>query len=122
MLALIFLIICLILTIPYTRIKELKLYFSLQNPDPILNMRMVPVQERKYHIILEFEEPPIPPKPQMSTSGMIVITPEEITRDSREQLSFFSWIKETHAMPMGMLLVNVERISKDKELKLLYLE
>lgn len=85
--------------------------FLFQNPDPILNMRVVPVTERKYHIILEFEESPAPPKPLTSTSGLMVITPEEPV-DTREQLQFFSWIKESRLAPMGMLLMNVEKLSK----------
>lgn len=81
------------------------------NPDPILNMRVVSVPERKYHIILEFEESPLPPKPPTSTSGLMVITPEEPV-DTREQLHIFSWIRESHVAPMGMLLMNVEKLTE----------
>ncbi|GIY98204.1 uncharacterized protein CEXT_116121 [Caerostris extrusa] len=74
-------------------------------------MRVVPIPERKYHVILEFEESPEPPKMPTSSSGLMVVTPD-ITASTRDQMLLFSWLRESHVAAMGMLLVNVERLTE----------
>ncbi|XP_035227119.1 titin-like [Stegodyphus dumicola] len=82
------------------------------NPDPILSMRVVPIPERKYHVILEFQEMARAPRPHSSTSGLLVFEPEESNSTTfREQIHYFSWIRESHIATMGMLLQNVEKIT-----------
>ncbi|GFT05069.1 uncharacterized protein TNCV_531211 [Trichonephila clavipes] len=81
------------------------------NPDPILSMRVIPIPERKYHVILEFEESPEPAKTPTSSSGLMVVTPD-MSPSIREQLHLFSFLKETHVVAMGMLLGNVEKITE----------
>ncbi|XP_054718840.1 uncharacterized protein C01C4.2-like [Uloborus diversus] len=76
-------------------------------------MRVVPIPERKYHVIMEFEEAALPCKPHTSASGLMVMPLEQNTRfESRSQLHFFSWIRDSRIASMGLLLGNVEKIAE----------
>ncbi|CAL1264379.1 unnamed protein product [Larinioides sclopetarius] len=80
------------------------------NPDPVLSMRVIPIPERKYHVILEFEESPDPPQRMTSTSGLMVVAPD-VYPSPRDQTHLFSWLRESHVAAVGMLLGNVEKMT-----------
>ncbi|GBM07886.1 hypothetical protein AVEN_39382-1 [Araneus ventricosus] len=74
-------------------------------------MRVIPIPERKYHVILEFEESPDPPQRMTSPSGLTVVAPD-VYPSSRDQMHLFSWLRESHVAAVGMLLGNVEKMSE----------
>lgn len=82
------------------------------NPDPLLSLRVIQVPERKYHIILEFQESPTYERPHTSASGLLMVAEEDDVICTRDQWTAFEWLRESHVALNGMLLQNVEKITE----------